>query len=86
MLAICHCLALPRLLSDARHVQCMSLATLDRWRRACHVQRMGGRSTAPVARQAVPNWIRSILAAFEMSLCCVIPVRQSLPTDFKKTV
>jgi len=27
----------------------------------------------------------SILAAFEMSLCCAIPVRQSLPTAFKKT-
>jgi len=28
----------------------------------------------------------SILAAFEMSLCCAIPVQQSLPTAFKKTV
>src|SRR5215470_7201827 len=28
----------------------------------------------------------SILAAFEMSLCGAIPVRQFLPTDFTKTV
>jgi hypothetical protein len=28
----------------------------------------------------------SILAAFGMSLCLAIPVRQSLPTAFKKTV
>ena len=31
----------------------------------------------------LPN---SILAAFEMSLYCAIPIRQSLPTAFKKTV
>jgi hypothetical protein len=29
---------------------------------------------------------KSILAAVEMSLCCAIPVRQFLPTAFKKTV
>jgi hypothetical protein len=28
----------------------------------------------------------SILAAFEIGLCCAIPVRQSLPTALKKTV
>jgi hypothetical protein len=32
------------------------------------------------------SWANSILAAFEMSLCCAIPVRQSLPTIFKKTI
>jgi hypothetical protein len=43
-----------------------------------------------IAREKLPRSSvscgNSIVAAFEMSLCCAIAVRQSLLTAFKKTV